>query len=222
MLAEAGLLDGRRATTHWQYAPDLRARYPNIRVTEDLIYITDGPIWTSAGMTAGVDLTLGMIEMDFGTELTRSIAQALVLNQRRGGGQSQHSALLEMEPKTDRIQRALEYARANLQQKLTVDLLAGVARLSPRQFSRAFRQETGQTPAKAIENLRLEAARLMLEQSRHHPEFVAAETGFTDPERMRRAFQRSFGQSPQAVRRIARIEAGTFSRPFEAPNAMIA
>jgi transcriptional regulator GlxA family with amidase domain len=216
MLAEAGLLDGRRATTHWQYAPDLRARYPKVRVTEDLIYVTDGPIWTSAGMTAGVDMVLGMVEMDFGADLTRSVAQTLVLYHRRGGGQLQHSALLEMEPKTDRIRRALEYARANLQQKLTVARLADAARLSPRQFSRAFREETGQTPAKAIENLRLEAARLMMEQSRHPAEFVATETGFTDPERMRRAFLRTFGQPPQAVRRAARIEADTVQRPLEA------
>ena len=207
ILAEAGLLDGRRATTHWQYASDLRARYPRVRVEEDLIYIIDGSIWTSAGMTAGVDLILGMIEKDFGAELTRSVAQMLVLYHRRGGGQSQHSVLLEMEPKTDRIQRALEYARANLQLKLTVEQLADAARLSPRQFSRAFRVETGQSPAKAVENLRLEAARLMMEQTRHPTEFVANETGFADTERMRRAFVRSFGQPPQAVRRAARSEA---------------
>ncbi len=216
MLAEAGVLDGRRATTHWQYAPELRARYPKISVEEDLIYITDGPIWTSAGMTAGVDLILAMIEMDFGAEVARSTAQMLVLYHRRGGGQSQHSALLEMDPKTDRVGRALEYARANLRQKLTVDQLADAACLSPRQFSRAFREETGLTPAKAIENLRLEAARLMMEQTRHPTEFVAMETGFADPERMRRAFLRSFGQPPQAVRRAARIQAATSLRPLEA------
>jgi transcriptional regulator GlxA family with amidase domain len=207
MLAEAGLLDGRRATTHWQYAPKLRARYPRIRVEDDRIYIIDGSIWTSAGMTAGVDLVLGMIEKDFGAELTRSVSQMLVLYHRRGGGQSQHSALLEMDPKTDRIQRALEYARVNLHLKLTVEQLADAAHLSPRQFSRAFRDETGQSPAKAVENLRLEAARLMMEQTRHPTEFVATETGFADPERMRRAFVRSFGQPPQAVRRAARSEA---------------
>jgi transcriptional regulator GlxA family with amidase domain len=204
MLAEAGLLDGRSATTHWQYAPALRARYPKVRVEEDRIYIVDGSIWTSAGMTAGVDLVLGMIEKDFGTQLTRAASQMLVLYHRRGGGQSQHSALLEMEPKTDRIQRTLEYARANLRQKLTVEQLAHAAHLSPRQFSRAFRDETGQSPAKAVENLRLEAARLMMEQTRHPTEFVATETGFADTERMRRAFVRSFGQPPQALRRAAR------------------
>jgi transcriptional regulator GlxA family with amidase domain len=209
ILAEAGVLDGRRATTHWRYASELRARYPKIRVEEDLIYITDGPIWTSAGMTAGVDLILGMIEMDFGAEVARSAAKMLVLYHRRGGGHSQRSALLEMDPKTDRVRRALEYARANLQQKLTVDQLADAACLSPRQFSRAFREETGLTPAKAIENLRLETARRMMEQTRRPAEFVAMETGFADPERMRRAFLRSFGLPPQAVRRAIRIDAAT-------------
>ena len=218
MLAEAGVLDGRRATTHWLFAPDLRARYPKIQVEDDLIYITDGPVWSSAGMTAGVDLVLGMIEMDFGPKLARSCAQWLVLYHRRGGGQSQHSALLDLEPKTDRIRRALEYARANLRLKLTVDQLADAAHLSPRQFSRAFREETGQTPAKAIESLRLEAARLMMEQSRHPTEFVAMETGFADSERMRRAFLRSFGRPPQAIRRAARTEAATILETHKASS----
>ena len=218
MLAEAGVLDGRRATTHWLFAPDLRAQYPAVQVEDDLIYVTDGSVWTSAGMTAGVDLVLGMIEMDFGPKLARSCAQWLVLYHRRGGGQSQHSALLDMEPKTDRIQRALEYARANLRLKLTVEQLADAAHLSPRQFSRAFREETGLTPAKAIENLRLEAARVMMEQSRHPAEFVAMETGFADPERMRRAFLRSFGRPPQAMRRAARNEAATFLETQEATS----
>src|SRR6202790_2148492 len=204
MLAEAGLLDGRRATTHWLYARDLRARYPKIKVEEDRIFIIDGPLWTSAGMTAGVDLILGMIEKDHGPKLARLTAQNLVLYHRRAGGQSQHSALLEMEPKSGRIQTALDYARNNLRSPLTVEQLAEAAHLSPRQFSRAFRAETEQSPAKAVERLRLEAAKLMMEQSRHPVEFVAAETGFADPERMRRAFMREFGQSPQAVRRNAR------------------
>jgi transcriptional regulator GlxA family with amidase domain len=203
MLAEAGLLDGRRATTHWLYAPDLRARYPRIKVEEDRIFIIDGPVWTSAGMTAGVDLMLGMIEKDHGAKLARLTAQNLVVYHRRAGGQSQHSALLELEPKSDRIQTALEYARSNLRSALTVEQLAEVAHLSPRQFSRAFSTETGQSPAKAVERLRLEAARIMIEQSRHPVDFVARETGFVDSERMRRAFVRAFGQPPQAVRRNA-------------------
>jgi transcriptional regulator GlxA family with amidase domain len=204
ILAEAGLLDGRRVTTHWKFARDLQTRFPKTRVEEDRIFIIDGPIWTSAGMTAGVDLALGMVEKDFGAKLARSVAQSLVVYHRRAGGQSQHSALLEMEPKSDRIQTALNYARGNLRSPLTIEQLAEAAHLSPRQFSRAFRAETGQSPAKAVERLRLEAAKLMMEQSRHPVQFIAAETGFADPERMRRAFMREFGQPPQAVRRNAR------------------
>ncbi len=203
LLAEAGLLDGRRATTHWAYARELQARFPRVKVEEDRIFIIDGAVWTSAGMTAGIDLALGMIEKDFGPELARSVARKLVVYHRRAGGQSQHSALLEMDAKSDRIQKALDYARRNLSADLTVEELAGVAHLSPRQFSRAFRAETGQSPAKAVEHLRVEAARLMMEQSRHPIDVVASETGFADRERMRRAFLRAFGQPPQAIRRNA-------------------
>jgi transcriptional regulator GlxA family with amidase domain len=205
ILAEAGLLDGRRATTHWQYARRLQARYPKVRMEEDRIFIIDGSIWTSAGMSAGVDLALGMVEKDLGPELARSVAQKLVVYHRRAGGQSQHSALLEMDAKSDRIQSALAYAKGNLRAPLTVDQLAEAAHLSARQFSRAFRAETGQSPAKAVEHLRVEAARLMIEQSRHSIDTVAAETGFADRERMRRAFLRAFGQPPQVMRRNARV-----------------
>jgi transcriptional regulator GlxA family with amidase domain len=175
--------------------------HPNVHVEEDRIFIIDGSVWTSAGMSAGIDLALGMIEKDFGAEIARSVARQLVVYHRRAGGQSQHSALLEINPKSDRIQSALAYARNNLKSRLTVEELADAAALSPRQFSRAFQAETGQTPAKAVENLRLEAARLMLEQSRHTIDVIAAETGFADRERMRRAFIRAFGQPPAAIRR---------------------
>jgi len=204
ILAEAGLLDGRRATTHWLFARALQAQYPDVRMEEDRIFIIDGPVWTSAGMSAGIDLALGMVEKDFGPELARAIARKLVVYHRRAGGQSQHSALLEMDAKSDRIQSALTYARRNLRTPLSVQQLAAAAHLSPRQFSRAFRAETGQSPAKAVEHLRVEAARLIMEQSRHPIDIVAAETGFADPERMRRAFLRAFGQPPQAIRRNAR------------------
>lgn len=203
IFAEAGLLDGKRATTHWAFARDLQARYPKVKVEDDRIFIIDGAIWTSAGMTAGIDLALGMIEKDFGAELARSVARKLVVYHRRAGGQSQHSALLEMDAKSDRIQKVLDYAKRNLRSALSVEQLAEVAHLSPRQFSRAFRIETGQPPAKAVEHLRVEAARLMMEQSRHPIDIVAAETGFADRERMRRAFLRAFGQPPQAIRRNA-------------------
>src|SRR5712671_4767327 len=132
VLAEAGLLNGRRATTHWQRARELQARFPKVKVEEDRIFIIDGPVWTSAGMTAGIDLALAMIEKDFGADVARAVARHLVVYHRRAGGQSQFSALLELEPKSDRIQRALAYARRNLESPLTVGQLAKAAHLSPR------------------------------------------------------------------------------------------
>jgi transcriptional regulator GlxA family with amidase domain len=206
VLAEAGLLDGRRATTHWQRARDLQARFPMVKVEEDRIFIVDGPVWTSAGMTAGIDLALAMIEKDLGADVARAVARKLVVYHRRAGGQSQFSALLELEPKSDRIQSALAYAKRNLDKPLTVTQLAKAAHLSPRQFSRAFRAETGQSPAKAVENLRVEAARLMMERSRHPIDVIAQQTGFADRDRMRRAFLRAFGQPPQVMRRNARAQ----------------
>ncbi|GAA4499107.1 GlxA family transcriptional regulator [Gluconacetobacter tumulicola] len=201
ILAEAGLLDGRRATTHWLLAPELKTRFPAIKVEEDRIFLIDGTIWTSAGMSAGIDLALAMIEKDLGREIARSVAQKLVLYHRRAGGQSQHSTLLQLEPKSDRIQTALDYARRNLKKTLSVEKLAEAARLSPRQFSRIFRAETGQSPAKAVEQLRIEAARLMLEQGRHPVDVIARETGFDDRNRMRRAFLRAYGLPPQDIKR---------------------
>jgi transcriptional regulator GlxA family with amidase domain len=206
VLAEAGLLDGRRATTHWHRARELQTRFPKVKVEEDRIFIVDGPVWTSAGMTAGIDLALAMIEKDLGADVARAVARQLVVYHRRAGGQSQFSALLELEPKSDRIQSALAYAKRNLATRLTVGQLAEAAHLSPRQFSRAFQAETGQSPAKAVENLRVEAARLMMEQSRHSIDVIARQTGFADRDRMRRAFLRAFGQPPQVIRRNARAE----------------
>jgi transcriptional regulator GlxA family with amidase domain len=199
-LAEAGILDGRRATTHRLFAHELQSRFPKIKVEMDRIFIADGPVWTSAGMTAGIDLAPGLVERDIGDEAARRVAKMLVLHHRRSGGQSQHSALLELDAKSDRVQDALIFARRNLHEPLSVERLAEAAHLSPRQFSRVFRAETGQSRAKAIENLRLKAARLMLEQGRHPVETIAKETGFGDRERMRRAFLRAFGQTPQAIR----------------------
>jgi len=136
--------------------------------------------------------------------IARSVARKLVVYHRRAGGQSQFSALLELEPKSDRVQSALDYAKKHLQNTLSVEELAEAARLSPRQFSRTFRAETGQSPAKAVENLRVEAARMMMEGGRHSMDIIASETGFADRERMRRAFLRALGQPPQTVRRNSR------------------
>src|SRR6478609_8848560 len=162
-------------------------------------------------MSSGIDLALALVESDFGSELARGVAKNLVVYHRRAGGQSQFSALLELEPKSDRIQSALAYAKRNLDQPLRVGELAEAAHLSPRQFSRAFHAETGQSPAKAVENLRVEAARLMMEQSRHPIEVIARQTGFADSDRMRRAFLRAFGQPPQVIRRNARVEVMVWS-----------
>jgi len=207
VLAEAGLLDGRRATTHWAHARELQRRFPRVKMEEDRIFIVDGPVWTSAGMSAGIDLALSMVEKDLGAEVARLVSKSLVIHHRRAGGQSQHSALLELDAKSDRIQTALEYAKRNLRTPLSVEQLADAAHLSPRQFSRAFHAETGQSPAKAVENMRVEAARVMMEQGRHPIDVVANETGFADRERMRRAFLRAYGQPPQTMRRNARVGA---------------
>lgn len=200
-LADAGLLDDRRVTTHWAYARHLQHMHPRASVEADRIYIADGPVWTSAGMTAGLDMALALVEKDWGQEVARAVAHKMVMHQHRAGGQTQHSELLELAPKTDRIQNALNYARKHLARPLSVEELAGSVNLSPRQFSRVFTAETGQSPAKAIEGLRLEMARLMIEQSRHPMDTIARETGFRDRRHLREAFVRGFGVAPQSLRR---------------------
>lgn len=137
--------------------------------------------------------------------MARHAAKSLVVYHRRAGGQSQHSALLDMSPKSDRVQNALAYAKEHLADTISVEQLADAAHLSPRQFSRTFLAETGRSPAKAVEQLRVEAARLMMEQGRHSMDEVARETGFADRDRMRRAFVRAFGQPPQTIRRNDRL-----------------
>ncbi|HKF72955.1 MAG TPA: DJ-1/PfpI family protein [Stellaceae bacterium] len=205
LLAAAGLLDGKRATTHWRHAAALQRRYPAVRVEGERIFIRDGAIWSSAGVTAGIDLALALIEEDFGRELSRAVAQELVVYQRRPGSQSQFSAMLDLEPESDRVRRALGFAREHLGEMLSVERLADAAHLSSRQFGRAFRAETGETPAKAVERLRAEAARALIESGSEPVERIAEIVGFGDPERMRRAFLRLFGQPPQAIRRDARV-----------------
>lgn len=200
VLAEAGLLDGRRATTHWNRTADFARRYPKVKLEPDRIYVRDGAVWTSAGITAGIDLALALIAEDLGEDIARKTAQQLVVYHRRPGGQSQFSALLEMEAR-GRFDGLLAWARENLRQPLTVDELARHAGMSERNFARAFANETGFTPAKAIERLRVEAARALLDSQPLQVEDVALETGFGDAERMRRAFIRAFGQPPQALRR---------------------
>lgn len=204
VLAEAGILHGRRATTHWAFARELKRRHPEVLVTDDKVFIRDGAVWTSAGMTALIDMALAMVEEDAGIKLAREIARGMVVYHRRMGGQSQFSALLELEPKSDRIRKALQYARENLRNALSVEELAAVANLGARQFSRLFHAETGQPPAKAVERLRAEAARELLEEGHFSMDIIAGEAGFGDRERMRRALLRVFGQPPQAIKRTTR------------------
>ena len=206
-LAEAGLLDGRRATTHWSRAAELARAYPQITVEPDRIFIREGAIWTSAGITAGIDLALALVAEDHGELIAKRAAQHLVVYHRRPGGQSQFSALLEADRPDSRFSPLLAWARERLGERLSVERLADRAAMSPRHFARTFAAETGATPAKAIERLRLEAARERVEGSAEPIERVAAQTGFRDPERMRRSFIRAFGQPPQTLRRSARTAA---------------
>jgi transcriptional regulator GlxA family with amidase domain len=204
VLAEAGLLDGKRATTHWQRTQHFVATYPRIKLEPDRIFTRDGDIWTSAGISAGIDMSLAMIAEDCGEEVAQQTARQLVLYHRRSGGQSQFSSLLELKAPTGRFAPLLAWAREHLDAPLTVEDMAERAGMSARHFSRAFIAETGTTPSKAVERLRIEVAKARVQSSSEAIERVAETTGFRDPERMRRAFIRAFGQPPQSLRRAAR------------------
>jgi transcriptional regulator GlxA family with amidase domain len=204
ILAEAGLLDGRRATTHWRRTQQFLSAYPKVKLEPDRIFVRDGNIWSSAGISAGIDLALAMAAEDFGDEIAQETARQLVLYHRRSGGQSQFSSLLELKAPGGRFGPLLTWAREHLDAPLTVEDLAEQAGVSSRHFARAFMAETGTTPSKAVERLRIEVARQRVQSSSEKIERVAELTGFRDPERMRRAFIRAFGQPPQSLRRAAR------------------
>jgi len=204
ILAEAGLLDGRRATTHWQRTRQFLSQYPKVKLEPDQIFVRDGKIWSSAGISAGIDLALAMVAEDYGEEIAQKTARQLVLYHRRSGGQSQFSSLLELKAPNGRFGPLLAWAREHLDAPLTVEDLAEQAGMSTRHFARAFIAETGTTPSKAVERLRIEVARQRVQSSSEAIERVAEITGFRDPERMRRAFIRAFGQPPQSLRRAAR------------------
>lgn len=204
ILAEAGLLDGRPATTHWARTRHFLSAYPQVKLEPDRIFTRDGQIWTSAGISAGIDLALAMVAEDFGDEVAQKTARQLVLYHRRSGGQSQFSSLLELKAPSGRFGALLAWAREHLDAPLTVEDLAERAGMSSRHFTRAFIAETGTTPSKAVERLRVEVARHRVQSSGEAIERVAETTGFRDPERMRRAFIRAFGQPPQSLRRAAR------------------
>jgi transcriptional regulator GlxA family with amidase domain len=204
ILAEAGLLDGRRATTHWWNTQHFVSTYPKVKLEPDQIYVHDDNIWSSAGVTAGIDLALAMSAEDFGEEVAKDTARRLVVYHRRSGGQSQFSQLLELKAPGGRFGPLLAWAREHLDAPLSVEDLAEHAGMSSRHFTRAFLAETGSTPSKAVERLRIEVARQRVQSSSEAIDRVAQVTGFRDPNRMRRAFIRAFGQPPQSLRRAAR------------------
>ena len=204
ILAEAGVLDGRRATTHWQRTRHFLKAYPRVKLEPDRIFVRDGNIWSSAGISAGIDLALALVAEDHGDEIAQKTARQLVLYHRRSGGQSQFSSLLELKVPSGRFGPLLAWAREHLDAPLTVEDMAEQAGMSSRHFARAFIAETGTTPSKAVERLRIEVARQRVQSSSEAIERVAQSTGFGDPERMRRAFIRAFGQPPQSLRRAAR------------------
>jgi len=203
LLAQAGLLDGKRATTHWRRAPQLAQMFPLVRVEADCIHIKDGAVWTSAGVTAGIDLALAMIAEDLGDEVAANVAREMVVYAKRPGGQAQHSALLDLDAGASRFARLNAWMREHLDDDLSVERLALQAAMSSRNFARSYAAETGVTPAKAVERLRTEAARSMLARGGAIEE-IARRTGFGDPERMRRAFLRLYGTPPAAMRRSMR------------------
>lgn len=203
ILAAAGLLNGKRASTHWAHVDEFKRAYPDVRVEPDQIFIRDGNIWTSAGITAGIDLSLALIADDLGEAITKRVAQELLVYWRRPAGQSQFSALLNIDH-PGRFSPVLSWVRERLHEPLSVDRLADRVAMSPRNFARGFSAETGFTPAKAIERLRLEVARERIESGNEPLDKIASRTGFRDADRMRRAFIRAFGQTPQVLRRIAK------------------
>lgn len=201
LLAEAGLLDGRRATTHWAFAADLAARHPAVEVDPDPIFIRDGSLLTSAGVTAGIDLALALAEEDHGAEVALQTARMLVVYARRPGGQSQFSVQLDRGVASDPPLRDLQaWIAEHPEADLSVAALAGRVHLSERQFSRVFARELGTTPAAYVERARIEQARGLLETADDSLEAVAGRCGFASAEVMRRAFHRRLGTSPREYR----------------------
>jgi len=197
VLAQAGLLAGRRAATHWHWVEQLRARHPDVLVDADRIFIKDGPIWTSAGVSAGIDLTLALIEEDLGHRLAIETARELVVFVKRAGGQSQFSVPLTAQASGDaRFTDLHAWMAAHLRHDLRVDVLAERAGMSPRTFARTYASNVGRTPAKTVDAMRLEAACRALEETALPIKTVAATAGYADEQALRRAFQRRLGVSP--------------------------
>lgn len=201
LLAESGILDGCKATTHWHYCQEFAKHYPRVKLEPDHIFVRDGQIFTSGGITSGIDLALAMLEDDWGQELALYVARFLVVFLKRPGGQSQFSHYLTCEASHRPDLRELQtWIIANIHQELQVDVLAAKMAMSPRNFARLFLAETGMTPAKFVEMARIDQARHWLETTDIPVETIAYRAGFKDSERMRRAFLRQLGVNPQNYR----------------------
>jgi transcriptional regulator GlxA family with amidase domain len=201
LLAEAGLLDGRRVTTHWYFCQQLQEQFPKLTVDPEPIFIRDGNISTSAGVTAGMDLALAMVEEDLGMDITLRVARALVLFLRRSEGQSQFSTSLAFQAKSQLPLREIPvFILENLGRELTVESLASRVAMSPRNFARVFRQEFGETPAAFVERLRLETARKLVEESDRTLDEIASSCGLGSADNMRRTFQKRFRRTPSSMR----------------------
>jgi transcriptional regulator GlxA family with amidase domain len=221
LLAAAGLLEGKRVTTHWECAARLRKDYPNLNVDSDQIFIRDGNLCTTAGVTAGMDLALALVEEDYGRDLALIVARYMVMFLKRPGGQSQFSAHLaaQMSGKT-KIQQIQQYVLDNLAAQLSVENLAERAGMSVRNFARVFRQEMAMTPTEFLDAARLDAARLLLEDTRNSLQQIAARCGFGNADGMRRAFVRNLGISPGEYRlRFRSAWTGTSHTPSRYPAA---
>ena len=216
VLAAAGLLDGKRATTHWAMAAELSRRYPQVSVEVDRIFVRDGSIYTSAGVTAGIDLALGMIEEDHGRTLALRAARSLVAYLKRPGGQSQFSNyLLAQFAASPPVRLAQEWALENLTADLGVKALAGRAGMSERTFRRAFAEETGETPREFVERIRIDAARSLFEEAQLPVQAVATRCGFETVDNLRRAFLRRLGVTPQHYRQRFRLADDDVTRAAE-------
>jgi transcriptional regulator GlxA family with amidase domain len=200
LLAAAGMLDGRRAATHWMYCARLAQRFPNVQVESDPIFVCDGSVWTSAGVTAGIDLALALVEEDLGRAVALAVARYLVVFLKRPGGQAQFSAALALQAGDDEFGPLHEWINRHLAGDLSLSVLADRAGMSERSFSRRYAEATGLTPARAIEQLRLEAARRLLSESRQPIKRIAERCGLGSEETMRRSFLRVLGVTPQDYR----------------------
>ncbi|MEQ5776779.1 helix-turn-helix domain-containing protein [Thalassospira sp. NFXS8] len=202
LLGAAGILDGRNAVTHWRWCDRLQSRFPKAHVKPDPIYIRDGPVWTSAGVTTGIDMAIAMIEEDLGREAALAVARGLIMFIKRPGGQSQFSQPLNQQAydRNGRFDALHVWIRKNLHLRLGVEDLAAQAHMSPRNFSRIYARETGTGPALALEKMRMDAARDYLETTHNTIAHIAVLCGFGDDERMRRCFIKHLGVAPGAYR----------------------